>query len=200
MSAFLSTPIGFHSSLELLNSYPAEVVTNMIEDANLSTPAAALGVKYAKRLSALGVDASSADPTRVTGAFNAIVFVLRSVRLDRISSAELLVPHLLKHTSLTQATAELIAAALTKEPSEATTAVTAPSAGFSLGKVVGFDWKIGVGIASSECANLKAPYISVVWKIADANGTRSYPMELTVPQFRELLASFTDLDAQLEAA
>lgn len=35
---------------------------------------------------------------------------------------------------------------------------------------------------------------------ADASGTRSYPMELSVAQFQDLLASFTDLASQLDAA
>ena len=193
-SAFLSTPMGFHSSLELLNGYPADVITSMTYDIAAGSPAAALGVKYAKRLAAAAAAAASASssaadtpvvtPAQVAGALHAIAFVLRSAKHDKLASPDALIPALLQHTSLTPNTAGVLAAAVLS-PATPIAAASAAAAGFSLGQVVGFDWKVGVGLASSECANLKAPFISVVWKIGPSiNHTKSWIYECNLLQQR----------------
>lgn len=37
---------------------------------------------------------------------------------------------------------------------------------FSLGKVVGLDWKLGMAISSSNCKRLSAPYVTLIWSIS----------------------------------
>ncbi len=54
----------------------------------------------------------------------------------------------------------------------------------SIGTLVGFDWKLGVAVASSQCANLNVPFVSVVVRVADINGNViSHPFEMNFTEF-----------------
>ena len=55
----------------------------------------------------------------------------------------------------------------------------------SVGKLVGLDWKLGVSLASSECASLLAPFVALSFEVADANGKASHlRVELTYAEFQ----------------
>lgn len=62
-----------------------------------------------------------------------------------------------------------IASTSTSTSTSESSTVSDMASSLSLGSVVGLDWKIGMGIMSDSCNNLKAPFVSVVWKIGKDN-------------------------------
>jgi hypothetical protein len=70
-----------------------------------------------------------------------------------------------------------------------------------LGQLVGIDWKLGVGVASSHCAALRAPFVSLRLRIADAQGHVSHQaVEVSLREFRDLLRSFQQMATQLDSS
>jgi hypothetical protein len=54
-----------------------------------------------------------------------------------------------------------------------------------VGKLVDFNWRLGVGVASSACTDLAAPFVTIQLTIADSFGKVSVKtMELTTSQFQ----------------
>lgn len=93
----------------------------------------------------------------------------------------------------------------------------------SLGKLVNFSWRVGVGIAASNCAQLATPFVTLSFEIsspssftssntnanthtatqpADAltnNGTQIHVVECTYREFQEVRKKFQDIFAHLDA-
>ena len=50
---------------------------------------------------------------------------------------------------------------------------------------VGVDWKLGVALASSECASLMSPFVALTFTVNDANGApRTVTVELSYNEFQ----------------
>ncbi|KAF2070937.1 hypothetical protein CYY_007743 [Polysphondylium violaceum] len=65
---------------------------------------------------------------------------------------------------------------------------------FSIGKLVDFQWKLGVATSSSLTTQLNTPFISVFIKVVDANEqVSSHSFELTVPEFQNFAQQFKDM-------
>lgn len=70
---------------------------------------------------------------------------------------------------------------------------------FSIGELVGLEWKLGVAIASSRCQNLSAPFVELIFRVADRNGMVSTQhVELTYLEFQEMVKTFGHVASQLE--
>ena len=78
--------------------------------------------------------------------------------------------------------------------------VGAAKKALALGQLVSLDWTIGVSVASSQCDPLLAPFVRLVFKVADANGTAQEPqaVELTYGEFQEMKKTFKDVAAMIE--
>ena len=78
-------------------------------------------------------------------------------------------------------------------------AATGAQTTLQVGKLLSMDWRLGLGVASSACADLAAPYVTLQLKIADAFGTVSVKtMELSVAQFTEFSKDVHAMAARLE--
>jgi len=76
--------------------------------------------------------------------------------------------------------------------------ITVASA-LKLGQLVGFEWKLGVGVSSSHCRALNSPFVAIVLRIAQPDGRISaHALELTLRQFQDFSKTFHDIAAQLE--
>jgi hypothetical protein len=54
-----------------------------------------------------------------------------------------------------------------------------------LGRLVSFDWKLGVGVRSSSCQSLRVAYITIVLRVDQpGQGIKTCPMELTIEEFQ----------------
>lgn len=82
--------------------------------------------------------------------------------------------------------------------------VAAPSSStgrvLSVGNVVGMDWKLGMTVESSHCTDVSAPFVMLLLKVADSNGrVTSYPMELSLPEFRQLSTTLQETAAVVDS-
>lgn len=72
----------------------------------------------------------------------------------------------------------------------------APAAGISVGKLVDFEWKIGVAVAGTECKNLKVPYVRVLLHVDGADGrVEAHTFEMSISEFKVCIGS--DCPSQL---
>jgi len=143
--------------------------------------------------------ASVPSASALQGVLNALAFYYHAARRDRLQDAQAFQDALKKHSSMTQETIALVVQAWSSVRAQ-TSDLTDLKKGLSLGRVVGFDWKLGVGVTSSVCENIKQAFVSVVWKIADPSGQiQHHHMELSIPDFKELHQAFLALQNQLHS-
>lgn len=111
----------------------------------------------------------------------------------------------------------VIAAASPSSSLESATASVART--LSLGKLIRFSWRIGVGIASNTCAQLQAPFVTLAFEISNTkattnnnvghtnnvddrlteNGTKVYLVECTHHEFQEVRKQFQEIFGQLDS-
>lgn len=66
------------------------------------------------------------------------------------------------------------------------------------GKMINFEWRIGVAVSSSKCNNIYAPYVAISFDINEPNGqTTSHSAELTYEQFKVCLWYFNSMSNKL---
>ena len=65
------------------------------------------------------------------------------------------------------------------------------------------DWRVGVALESSECKDLKEPYVTLVFKVG-TDGPHSeveaQTVELSVAQFQEVAAQFKEMARLVDLA
>ncbi|EFA75501.1 COMM domain-containing protein 6 [Heterostelium album PN500] len=71
---------------------------------------------------------------------------------------------------------------------------------FNIGRLIDFQWKLGVSVSSNKCEELNTPFISVFLKVLDTNNqTISQSFELTLPEFQDFAQQFKDMSALMES-
>lgn len=84
-------------------------------------------------------------------------------------------------------------------PKEEECNIAAVERAFSIGELVGLEWKLGVAISSNRCQNLSAPFVELIFRVADRNGMVSTQhLELTYLEFQEMVKTFAHVATQLE--
>mmetsp|Transcript_18688 Transcript_18688/g.43519 ORF Transcript_18688/g.43519 Transcript_18688/m.43519 type:complete len:216 (-) Transcript_18688:157-804(-) len=77
--------------------------------------------------------------------------------------------------------------------------IAAVKKAFTIGQLVGVEWKVGVSVASSQCENLLAPFVSLVFRVAAVNGdVETQHIELTYAEFQDMNKTLVDVAALLE--
>jgi hypothetical protein len=55
---------------------------------------------------------------------------------------------------------------------------------FNVGRLVDFQYRLGVAMSASNCKNLGSPYVSVLVRVKDAQDRiQTQTLEMTIPQF-----------------
>ena len=67
-----------------------------------------------------------------------------------------------------------------------------------LGKFVGMDWKAGVGVQSSKCDNLCAPYVSLVVRMSKSGVVEAHSMELSMKEFGDFATSVNEMQSAMD--
>ena len=63
------------------------------------------------------------------------------------------------------------------------------------------DWRVGVALESSECKDLREPYVTLVFQVgSDASTIESETVELSVAQFQEVAAQFKEMARLVDLA
>jgi len=182
---FQSVPKGFFSANERINAMPVDVVDNILKESfaeHTSTQ------KISESLP--NGEVSQAD---LEVAVNAIAFTLR--QLPSEGTVDELKGILAKHTDLSD---DVVTKLLTARENSSQKGELKRC--LSLGRLVGMEWKLGVGIASSKGRALNAPYISLLVKIQESSGvTRAHPMELSLGEFQVFARTFRSIHDHLES-
>ena len=72
---------------------------------------------------------------------------------------------------------------------------------FSVGKLVDFQWKLGVAVKSNNCKNLGSPFVSILVRVADANNKiQTQTIEMTISQFQVSFGRRSSINVKSNAA
>mmetsp|Transcript_50809 Transcript_50809/g.99604 ORF Transcript_50809/g.99604 Transcript_50809/m.99604 type:complete len:204 (+) Transcript_50809:53-664(+) len=200
-SAFNVIPAGFFLANEALNAFPAGVVTQMVSEivAVMSQRIGEVDAnKYHKILKSEG---HQCQPEQVSSAINALTFVFRNL-IAAAAAPDAVEGLLKKHADLSPAVVGVVVEAWTRNSKDGAIVTGAEQLGrtLRLGQLVGFEWKLGVGVSSSNCKALNAPFVSVVLKVSDADGkVDHFPVELQLHEFQDFARTFRDISQQLES-
>ena len=92
------------------------------------------------------------------------------------------------HTELSEAAITVVVRSWTATEEARTSAeggVAAAKKAFTIGQLMGVEWKLGVTVSSSHCQQLLAPFVALVFRVADSNGTiETQHIELTYAEFQ----------------
>jgi len=199
--SFVTVPQGFFSANEDINSLSTAALTDLVNEA-FDVVVQNSGTVHAQRhVKAPGVNLNE---ERTQSAAHAISFVLRGALADKLNSATFQ-STMEKKTDLNARSRTVLLAAWNRR-TKGGVLVSSPSdskenstRSLQLGRLVGMEWRLGVGVSSNACASLKAPFVSLLLKIVDENGsTRAQPIELTLAQFADFSRTVGEIHQQLE--
>jgi len=202
---FKIIPPGFFSANEILNSLPTAVSSHLINKTFdiIRNQAGSVSVEKYVQLAGDVLQSVDGDPTDIIqSAINAVEFIFMNAMTVKPKGSEF-GQALAQQTDIKKELISIfdIAWQTHLEGGEDidTTATSTTLKALRLGQLVGIDWKLGIGISSSHCKNLHAPFVSMVVKVADPTGhINSSYMELTLNEFNEFAKTFRDISQQLD--
>lgn len=68
-----------------------------------------------------------------------------------------------------------------------------------LGKFVGLDWKVGVGVQSSNCANLNTPFVALNVRISVDGKTETHSVEMSIEEFGNFAVAVGECSKAMES-
>eukprot|EP00946_MAST-07B_sp_MAST-7B-sp1_P001051 g1051.t1 len=130
-------------------------------------------------------------------------FVLRGAAKAGLAEADL-GSKLAEHTDLSEAARAVLCqsygahyAALASEGGEGSQGVAAVKA-LGLGKFVGLDWKVGVGVQSSNCANLCTPFVALNVRISVDGRVKTHSFELSIEEFGDFASAVKECSKAMD--
>lgn len=179
--------------MEAVNKVPTDILAEMCQDA-VSFLQYKLNVvpheEYCKHFQRSGVDGDSKL------IFNTICYIFRIAARTKLTADKL--------------SDELSASSVWKEPTLSVFKRVWDEQGrvlcsqdlkqvLSVGQLVDIKWKLNIGMSSSCCRSLNAPYIAMVITVADPSGNLSvHSMEMTVTEFKKFSNKIKDMSSVLE--
>merc|ERR1712167_57470 len=105
--------------------------------------------------------------------------------MEEKMAADALATVLSTYTSL-QATASTVLQTCWQSKGETLVKTDAVREMLKVGQLMDVDWRVGVALESSECKDLREPYVTLVFQVgSDASTIESETVELSVAQFQE---------------
>lgn len=200
MQFLRNAPEGFHSSIELLNQFPVDVIEEVVKRTLNFVQRRGFGCDkhdLMLRLRNVGIEMTELQTQAV---INALLFLYR----EMAKSTQKLMASSSNQTKTTTTTstttdqsaedganiASSSAAALARELNKRTQLSTGvikilsvlwseeadalcsnrQKDLFDVGRLVDFEWKLAIGVTSNNCKNLLAPMVTVVLSIQNING------------------------------
>eukprot|EP00455_Lapot_gusevi_P045860 TRINITY_DN5931_c0_g2_i1.p1 TRINITY_DN5931_c0_g2~~TRINITY_DN5931_c0_g2_i1.p1 ORF type:complete len:233 (-),score=67.77 TRINITY_DN5931_c0_g2_i1:118-759(-) len=211
MASFSAAPLGFLKANQLINSLHQSLLKKILDDV-LDMLYHKLGSAKASNYTELIAHyQSTLTQTQLQSIINAIFFIYRIVIQQKLSDVS---ETLRRETVLEADAVQLFQQAWAAHSTEGV--LTALSSGseakheeksgaaalqqtLQLGRVLSLDWKLGVAVASADCAVLHAPFVTILLKVADTNGeVTSHCFDLSLPQFQDFARNFHDIAARLD--
>lgn len=189
-----AAPPGFHRACEAISALPPPALARLCDDVLLHQEGARERPSAEDVVRLCGEHGAAPAVADAAGAVRAADFVLRGARLHK-AGAEKLGEALARHSELGEPARAAFVAAWGEHAGRAKGATS-----LRLDRLVGFDWKLGVGVRSSHCRSLKTPFVAVTLRVADSAGrVRYHPLELSLKEFNELSSNFKQMAKQLGA-
>eukprot|EP00466_Bigelowiella_natans_P018708 jgi/Bigna1/83360/fgenesh1_pg.107_\ len=158
---FAQIPPGFFAANEILNELPEEVTKQMISDGQKlqSRESESMPLECYEKL------LPDSNRKNLSSAINAVLYIIRELSNSSTQEPKALNKILERETDLAKTVRAQFALSFKGEDGEDAKKKVTKS--LALGKLVDIKWKLGMGMASSSCAALKAPFVSLVLSIAD---------------------------------
>lgn len=202
MSFLQTIPHGFFSANDTLNALPTSIVEQLLADVItvLHTRVGAVSSENYFKLAEGSVKRSALD-----SAVNAVLFIFRGVIAESVP-ADVLGDLLTKSTGLNESAITLFVQTWDRQSKGGKLVGTggdelsAMQQCLRLGRLVGMEWKLGVGIASTHCKSLGAPFVSLLLKVASPTGeVTAHSLELNLEEFQDFAKTFRDISQSLDA-
>ena len=103
------------------------------------------------------------------------------------------------HTSL-QETASTVITGCWQSKGESLVKTDAVREMLKVGQLVDVDWRVGVALESSQCKDLKEPYVTLVFQVKSDASMESQTVELSVAQFQEVAGQFKEMARLIDLA
>lgn len=204
---FRVTPAGFFETNLVINTIP-ESGLNQLTSGVLQT--------LQSKGFVLDVEAIATSTLltkeKVQSIVNALSFIYRQA-VSQKATAEQLKAALSTGTQLSSQTQDALVTAwsarskdgVLQPPAESKdSSLASISRALTLGSLVGVDWSVGVGLASSSSSGpqqLGTPYVALTLRIAaPGQPPKAYPFELTLREFQDFRKAFVDMTQNLEQA
>lgn len=208
MSApFVNIPRGFFAANDVLNRLPADYVKSLTVDACKAYFSKTEEVSKSQAFKTLRAQhpEDTTDEAQLGSAINALAFCFSQAKQYDLSAEEFNTS-LKAKTDFAKAVRICLATALNerdqvaaKEAKEDTEEPATKT--LQLARVVDMQWKLGVGVSSSNCEALHTPFVTLVLTLADSRGRRqSHTLEMNLTQFKQFKKSFQDLSTALDSA
>ncbi|KNC47112.1 COMM domain-containing protein 6 [Thecamonas trahens ATCC 50062] len=197
--AFLQqVPEGFVPACDVLNEFPVLYVEQLTTEVvrYLRYNAGVVSAKkYHDALRAEGVDIAVDECQH---AINAMIYLMTGVIKARLKPNKF-GQALLMFTGLIKSVITVIVKVWAEQAEVLLTDATAKE--IHVGELLSLDWKVGVSVASSTCSSLNTPFVTLLVRVADADGViTSRACELSIAQFMDVAQNFEDIAELMKTA
>eukprot|EP00750_Incisomonas_marina_P003535 INCI13193.1.p1 GENE.INCI13193.1~~INCI13193.1.p1 ORF type:complete len:218 (+),score=39.54 INCI13193.1:237-890(+) len=212
----LSSPAGFNQGIAALAKALAasEVANDLIEGAVRGTVRPEETQKIGLLVSRFAAQKVEFAAATVANMLRCVTFISRGASQHcEAGSVKSLGKALVSATNASEAVAAAVAQAWAKVPVASATAAEAgnddedesevpgSNNSFSVGKLNGLDWKLGVRMSSSSCDRLAAPFVRLAFRVADNAGTEeTRVVQLSIEQFQKFRSTVLDVSKVLDSA
>jgi len=196
MSGFLDTlPTGFGAGIEGLSIFPTDLLRALVLDVVGYVAYKVAVVSPLDYVQALLRRDIAASTTTVTAAANALTWLLRRAAAARVLPAEfeaacrgsgVFAPAVLRTVT-----------AVWADQAQALDSDASLRQLLSIGQLLKAEWKAGIGVSSSGCARLQAPFVVLAFTVRDAHTDRTVAVELSHHQFQDFAKTVREIDTVL---
>eukprot|EP00042_Codosiga_hollandica_P039097 m.325073 g.325073 ORF g.325073 m.325073 type:complete len:218 (-) comp55550_c0_seq1:63-716(-) len=191
-------PAGFANALQTVNALPQDILVSLMHEVIdfLIFRVGAVDVNYLQQSVASSVPSTL---EALKGAVGALIYLFRSAAKSSASADDVVSAMRSAGAAMFSAVTIKTAKHVWTERQEDVRNSSALHHTLSLGKLVDFDWKLGVSMQSNTSKNLQYSYITIQLGIADSSGsyfTKSF--ELPVSEFQNFAKQLTEMSQAVE--
>nr|XP_034970128.1 COMM domain-containing protein 6 isoform X1 [Zootoca vivipara] len=188
----------FGCTADIIRTIPQDLFAELCEQTiqTLRCEIAAVNtVELCQRFQAAGIEIVTSDLEKVV---NAISFVFSTAAKDKLSPEDLSTRLGGAAGTLPKQAVQVLRHVWNEQGRSITVSEDAKNVAV-VGRLIDFQWKLGMAVSSDSCKSLKSPYVTMAVKVADASGhITSKTFEMTVPQFQNFYNQFKEMAAVLE--
>ncbi|KAJ5079880.1 comm domain-containing protein [Anaeramoeba ignava] len=187
-------PIGFDTAIYLINKIPQNILLHLSSQAIQAIQYKSTIPKCNEIQEELNKNNVSLEENEVKTLIHAILMIFREAALKEDLTEQEFYQFLSKNTFIKSET-NTILATFWKEKRLSIEKSRIPI----VGKIVDFQWKLGVSFESSHCVDLSQAFVSILMKVANQDNVVSvYSFEMTISEFENMFKSFEQMLEMLD--